>query len=92
MTQRSPVAALTVALILTMTGFMPVAAVLPDLFVEWNLSETAAGWLHGVYFGAFEDTGLKWITPELNGQRFSLLFVFVQPVDKTNSGDKATRR
>ena len=53
MPQRSPVVVLTAALILTMTGFMPVAAVLPDLFVEWNLSETAAGWLHGVYFGAY---------------------------------------
>jgi MFS family permease len=53
MSPRSLVATLTTALVLAMTGFMPVAAVLPDLFAEWNLSETAAGWLNGVYFGAY---------------------------------------
>ena len=53
MSPRRLVAALTAALILTMTGFMPVAAVLPDLFADWGLSESEAGWLNGIFFGAY---------------------------------------
>jgi predicted MFS family arabinose efflux permease len=47
------VTALTAGLVLTMTGFMPVAAVLPELFAEWDISETEAGWLNGIFFGAY---------------------------------------
>ena len=53
MSPRILVITLTAALILTMTGFMPVAAVLPELFAAWDLSETEAGWLNGIYFGAY---------------------------------------
>jgi len=47
------VAVISFALVLTMTGFMPVAAVLPALFTEWALSETQAGWLNGIFFTGY---------------------------------------
>jgi MFS family permease len=47
------VAVVSLALVLTMTGFMPVAAVLPALFAEWGLSETQAGWLNGIFFTGY---------------------------------------
>lgn len=52
----SPVAlvsTLCAALILIMFGFMPVAAVLPGIFADWNITETEAGWLSGIYFGGY---------------------------------------
>ena len=36
-----------------MFGFMPVAAVLPSIFADWGISEAEAGWLTGIYFGAY---------------------------------------
>ncbi len=47
------VVVLSAALVLTMTGFMPVAAVLPAIFADWGLTETEAGWLNGVFFGGY---------------------------------------
>jgi len=47
------IATLCVVLMLSMTGFMPLAAVLPALFVEFSLGETEAGWLTGAYFGGY---------------------------------------
>lgn len=44
---------LCVALVLVMIGFMPVAAVLPSIFADWDISEAEAGWLNGVYFGGY---------------------------------------
>ncbi len=51
--ERGLVAVLSTALVLTMTGFMPVAAVLPAIFADWGLTETEAGWLNGVFFGGY---------------------------------------
>lgn len=45
-----------VALVLNMTGFLPVAATLPDLFVAFELSESEAGWLTGSAFAAYAAT------------------------------------
>ncbi len=53
MSPRLLVITLTAALVLNMSGFMTVAAVLPELFAAWDLSETEAGWLNGIYFGAY---------------------------------------
>ena len=53
MSPRRLVLTLSVALVLCMTGFMPVPAVLPQLFAAWGMSETAAGWLNGSYFGGY---------------------------------------
>ncbi len=50
---RGLVLVLSTALVLTMTGFMPVAAVLPAIFADWGLTETEAGWLNGVFFGGY---------------------------------------
>lgn len=53
---RTPAALVTIlcaALVLVMTGFMPVAAVLPSIFADWHITETEAGWLSGIYFGGY---------------------------------------
>jgi MFS family permease len=45
-----------VAVILNMTGFLTVAAVLPDLFGAFSLTESRAGWLTGSTFAAYAIT------------------------------------
>ena len=45
-----------VALLLNMTGFMSVAAVLPALFDTLSLRETQAGWLAGATFASYAVT------------------------------------
>ena len=40
-------------LVLNLLAFMTVAAVLPTLIAEWNMSNTQAGWLGGVYFAGY---------------------------------------
>jgi len=47
------VSILCAALVLVMFGFMPVAAVLPSIFADWNITEAEAGWLSGIYFGGY---------------------------------------
>ncbi len=36
-----------------MLGFASFAALLPTFFAEWGLSNTQAGWINGIYFGAY---------------------------------------
>jgi MFS family permease len=42
-----------VALVLNLTGFMTLAAVLPQLITIWSLTGTEAGWLGGIYFAGY---------------------------------------
>ncbi len=39
--------------IFSMLGFASFAALLPIFFSEWSLSNTQAGWINGIYFGAY---------------------------------------
>jgi MFS family permease len=41
------------ALVLNLTGFMTLAAVLPQLITNWSLTGTEAGWLGGIYFAGY---------------------------------------
>ena len=53
---NTPVRLITIsclALLLNMTGFLAVAAVLPELFLAFSLSESDAGWLTGSSFAAY---------------------------------------
>lgn len=72
------VTVLSLALVLTMTGFMPVAAVLPALFAEWGLSETQAGWLNGIFFTGYA-AGVLLLLPltDRTDPRRILLFSFL---------------
>ena len=38
---------------LMVLGFSTLPALLPILLVEWNLSNTQAGWINGIYFAAY---------------------------------------
>jgi hypothetical protein len=40
-------------LVLNLLAFMTVAAVLPTLIAEWEMSNTQAGWLGGIYFAGY---------------------------------------
>jgi MFS family permease len=44
---------LCVAEVLSMTGFGTFPALQPTFFDEWGLSNTEAGWINGIYFGAY---------------------------------------
>ncbi len=44
---------LAAALAFSLLNFLTIAAVLPELIGEWNLSKTQAGWLVGVYFAGY---------------------------------------
>ncbi len=39
--------------VFSMLGFASFAALLPTFFAEWGLSNTQAGWINGIYFGAY---------------------------------------
>jgi MFS family permease len=39
--------------VLTMAGVFAFPALLPVFFAEWQLSNTEAGWIAGIYFGAY---------------------------------------
>ena len=45
--------ALCLAEVAVMAGFGPFPALLPTFLQEWQLSNTEAGWLNGIYFGAY---------------------------------------
>jgi predicted MFS family arabinose efflux permease len=45
--------ALCVAEVLTMAGVFAFPALLPTFVDEWSLTKTEAGWISGVYFGAY---------------------------------------
>ena len=47
------VAALCSAQVLTMLGVFAFPALLPTFMAEWRLSNTEAGWIAGIYFGAY---------------------------------------
>lgn len=47
------VAAVCTAHVLTMVGVFAFPALLPTFMVEWQLSNTEAGWIAGIYFGAY---------------------------------------
>jgi MFS family permease len=47
------VAALCSAHVLTMVGGFAFPALLPTFMAEWQLSNTEAGWIAGIYFGAY---------------------------------------
>ncbi len=72
------VVALCTALVLTMTGFMPVAAVLPEIFADWRITEAEAGWLNGVFFGGYA-AGVPLLLPltDRMDSRRVMLFAFV---------------
>lgn len=71
------VVALCTALVLTMTGFMPVAAVLPEIFADWQITEAEAGWLNGVFFGGYA-AGVPLLLPltDRMDSRRVMLFAF----------------
>ena len=50
---RGLIAAMCVAEVLTMAGVFAFPALLPVFFAEWNLSNTEAGWIAGIYFAAY---------------------------------------
>jgi len=74
---RTLVVALCTALVLTMTGFMPVAAVLPEIFADWRITEAEAGWLNGVFFGGYA-AGVPLLLPltDRMDSRRVMLFAF----------------
>ncbi len=47
------VAALCSAHVLTMVGVFAFPALLPTFMAQWQLSNTEAGWIAGIYFGAY---------------------------------------
>lgn len=47
------VAAMCVAEVATMAGVFAFPALLPTFVTEWALSNTEAGWIAGIYFGAY---------------------------------------
>lgn len=47
------VAAVCSAHVLTMVGVFAFPALLPTFMAEWRLSNTEAGWIAGIYFGAY---------------------------------------
>jgi len=47
------VTGMCVAHVFSMLGFASFAALLPTFFAEWGLSNTQAGWINGIYFGAY---------------------------------------
>ncbi|MGF1609940.1 MAG: nitrate/nitrite transporter [Kiloniellales bacterium] len=47
------IVALCLAEVTVMAGFGTFPGLLPTFFEEWGLSNTAAGWINGVYFGAY---------------------------------------
>ena len=47
------VAAFCAAHVLSIMGFAAFAALLPEFFVEWDLSNTQAGWIGGIYFAGY---------------------------------------
>lgn len=49
----SLVAALCTAHVLTMLGVFAFPALLPAFMMEWQLTNTEAGWIAGIYFGAY---------------------------------------
>ncbi|HKK28887.1 MAG TPA: MFS transporter [Alphaproteobacteria bacterium] len=50
---RIALAAISIALVLNMTGYLTVAAILPDLLAKWGLSESEAGWLASWHMGVY---------------------------------------
>lgn len=48
--------AMCIAEVLTMAGVFAFPALLPTFVGEWGLSKTQAGWIAGVYFGAYAVT------------------------------------
>ena len=53
MTGPRLIAVLCLAEIASMTGFGSFAALLPSFAESWQLSNTQAGWVNGIYFGAY---------------------------------------
>ena len=49
----SLMAATCAAHVLSMLGFASFPALLPGFIAEWQLSNTEAGWINGIYFGAY---------------------------------------
>ena len=47
------VVGMCVAHVFSMLGFASFAALLPGFVAEWGLSNTEAGWINGIYFGAY---------------------------------------
>ncbi len=45
--------ALCLAEILGMAGFAAFPALLPDLMLEWSLTNTGAGWISGIYYAGY---------------------------------------
>ena len=44
---------LCIAQVLAMTSFANFAALLPDFVVLWDLSNTEAGWIGGIYYAGY---------------------------------------
>ena len=47
------IVAACIAEVAVMTGFGTFPGLLPTFFAEWQLSNTEAGWINGIYFGAY---------------------------------------
>jgi len=52
-TGRALIVAMCAAEVLTMAGVFAFPALLPVFFAEWQLSNTDAGWIAGIYFAAY---------------------------------------
>jgi MFS family permease len=50
---KALIAAMCAAEVLTMAGVFAFPALLPVFFAEWQLSNTEAGWIAGIYFAAY---------------------------------------
>ena len=53
MSDRALILALCVAEVLGMLGISTFSALLPGMQAEWGLSNSAAGWITGIYFAGY---------------------------------------
>jgi MFS family permease len=68
--------------ILSMTGTMYFPALLPSFQAEWSLSNTAAGWINGVFFAGYAFTSpiLVGLTDRVDARRIYLPCAFLTTV------------
>ena len=70
---------LAVSLALSLLNFLTIAAVLPDLIQQWDLSKTQAGWLVSVYFAGYMSSILfvASLTDRIDPRRIYLIAAFL---------------
>jgi len=79
MSQGRFVFLICIAEILSMTGTMYFPALQPSLQVEWRLTNTAAGWINGVFFAGYAITSpiLVGLTDRVDARRIYLPCAFL---------------